>query len=310
MTVSADPAEAAAVAFGRERTLFLDRSTGAVLGSAASGWRKFFGEVQDIHRWLAFSENGRPAGKAITGAANLLFFVLALSGLYIWWPRLRGIRRISSVGLFQRGLSGKARDFNWHNVIGVWTALPLLVITLTGMVISYRWAGDLVYRAFGDAPPPAPNAGGRQGGGKPGHRGSPLSPPPTPPRSMVSGASPSNERRAGGRSPCGSRRAARARSRSRSRKARFLNRYARSSLTLDAKSGAVTKWEPYADAAAGRQARSWMRFLHTGESLGVLGQLVAALASLGGAVLAVTGIALSLRRLQTWRARRAAEIVR
>ena len=51
-----------------------------------------------------------------------------------------------------------------------------------------------------------------------------------------------------------------------------------------------------------------MRFLHTGESLGVLGQLVAALASLGGAVLAVTGIALSLRRLQAWRARRAAEI--
>ncbi len=173
VTVSADPAEAAAVAFGRERTLFLDRSTGAVLGSAASGWRKFFGEVQDIHRWLAFSENGRPAGKAITGAANLLFFGLALSGLYIWWPRLRGIRRISSVGLFQRGLSGKARDFNWHNVIGVWTALPLLVITLTGMVISYRWAGDLVYRAFGDAPPPAPNAGGRPGRRKPGHRGSP-----------------------------------------------------------------------------------------------------------------------------------------
>jgi uncharacterized iron-regulated membrane protein len=51
-----------------------------------------------------------------------------------------------------------------------------------------------------------------------------------------------------------------------------------------------------------------MRFLHTGESLGVLGQLVAALASLGGAVLAMTGIALSLRRLQAWRARRAAEI--
>ena len=87
---------------------------------------------------------------------------------------------------------------------------------------------------------------------------------------------------------------------------RFLNRFARSSLTLDAKSGAVTKWEPYAEAAAGRQARSWMRFLHTGESLGVIGQIVAALASLGGAVLAVTGIALSLRRFQAWRARRAA----
>jgi len=307
VTVSSDPAEAAAVAFGRERTLFLDRSTGAVLGSAASGWRNFFGEVQDIHRWLAFSEKSRPAGKAITGAANLLFFGLALSGLYIWWPRLRGIRRISSVGLFQRRLSGKARDFNWHNVIGVWTALPLVVITLTGMVMSYRWAGDLVYRAFGDVPPPAPTAGGRQGGGNPGAEARPLT---AGDAAALDGLWRIAEKRAPDwraitlRLPEGGKSAVTFSI----EEARFLNRFARSSLTLDAKSGAVTRWEPYAEAAAGRQARSWMRFLHTGESLGVFGQLVAALASLGGAVLAVTGIALSLRRLQAWRARRAAEI--
>jgi uncharacterized iron-regulated membrane protein len=89
---------------------------------------------------------------------------------------------------------------------------------------------------------------------------------------------------------------------------RFLNRFARSSLTLDAKTGEVTKWEPYAAASAGRQARSWMRFLHTGESLGIFGQIVAALASLGGSVLAVTGIALALRRFLAWRARRRAEV--
>ena len=195
VTVSSDPSESAAVAFGRERTLFLDRSTGAVLGSAASGWRAFFGGVQDLHRWLAFSEKSRPAGKAITGAANVLFLLLALSGLYIWWPRLRGIRRVSNVGLFQRGLSGKARDFNWHNVIGVWTALPLIVITVTGMVISYRWAGDLVYRAFGDAPPPAPNAGGPRRAPRPG-----PSRPKTPPHSTRSGARPSGSLRAGARS--------------------------------------------------------------------------------------------------------------
>ena len=250
--------------------LYLDRSTGAVTGRAPSGWRAFFAKVQDVHRWLAFSEKRRAAGKAITGAANILFFGLALSGLYIWWPRLRGIRRVSSVGLFQRGLSGKARDFNWHNVIGVWSALPLLVITVTGMVMSYRWAGDLVYRAFGDAPPPAPNAGGTTGRGKPGHARLALSRRRRRLARPVSGASPSYEspgwRAITLRAPGG---AARARSRSRSRRGRFLNRFARSSLTLDAKSGAVVKWEPYAEAAAGRQARSWMRFLHTGEALGV-----------------------------------------
>jgi hypothetical protein len=32
---------------------------------------------------------------------------------------------VRSVLLFNRTTSAKARDFNWHNVIGVWSAIPL-----------------------------------------------------------------------------------------------------------------------------------------------------------------------------------------
>lgn len=51
----------------------------------------------------------------------------------------------------------------------MWSLVPLVVIVVSGVVISYRWAGDLVYRIAGDAPPaatprpPAP-AGGVAGG--------------------------------------------------------------------------------------------------------------------------------------------------
>ena len=158
VTVPSSSSESASVSFGRERTVYLDPATGAVLGEASRRGRAFFAAVQDLHRWLLVPEKSRPAGKAVTGAANLAFFGLVLTGLYIWWPRIRGIRRVSSVGLFQRGSSGKARDFNWHNVIGVWAAIPLLVLTATGMVISYRWAGDLVYRLAGSEPPPDPGS--------------------------------------------------------------------------------------------------------------------------------------------------------
>jgi uncharacterized iron-regulated membrane protein len=64
------------------------------------------------------------------------------------------------------------------------------------------------------------------------------------------------------------------------------------------------KWETFADLEAGRQWRSWVRFVHTGEYYGVAGQTVAGLASLGGAFLVWTGIALSLRRFTAWRERR------
>ena len=304
ITISADPEESAAVAFGRERTLFLDPATGTVLGPGSAGGRAFFAKVQDIHRWLAFSEANRASGKAITGAANVIFFALALTGLYIWWPRLRGIRRISSVALFQRRLSGKARDFNWHNVIGVWTAAPLAVITLTGMVMSYRWAGDLVYRVFGSEPPPAQAAGGARRG-TPGTRALTAEDAATFDRLWKIAEKQSPGWRAITlRLPEGDKPAVTFSI----EEGRFLNRFARSSLTLNTRTGGVTKWEPYAEAGAGRQARTWMRFLHTGEALGVVGQLVAAIASLGGAVLAVTGLALALRRFQAWRTRRSTEM--
>jgi uncharacterized iron-regulated membrane protein len=43
--------------------------------------------------------------------------------------------------------------------------------------------------------------------------------------------------------------------------------------------------------------RMWNRFIHTGEAAGLAGQIVAAIASLGGALLVWTGLSLALRRL-------------
>ena len=55
--------------------------------------------------------------------------------------------------------------------------------------------------------------------------------------------------------------------------------------------------------SAGRRARTWLRFAHTGEVYGLAGQTVAGLVTAGGAVLVLTGIALALRRFLSWRKR-------
>ena len=53
---------------------------------------------------------------------------------------------------FRRGLSPKARDFNWHNVIGFWMVVPLPIVVFSGAMISYRWVGNLLYLAVGETP--------------------------------------------------------------------------------------------------------------------------------------------------------------
>ena len=77
--------------------------------------------------------------------------------------------------------------------------------------------------------------------------------------------------------------------------------FQRSQLTLNRATGAVVKWEPYANNSKGRKLRTWVRALHTGEAFGFPGQTVAGLASLGGCFLVWTGVAMASGRFRSWR---------
>ncbi len=159
ITVRPDPAARVTFAFGRETTLLADPYTGELRLPGAARTHAFMHLMTDLHRTLGFhAEATRPVGKAITGAANVAFLVLAITGLYLWWPRTWSWRGLKAVATLNLRLSGKARDWNWHNALGLWSAPVLIVLTLTALPISYRWANNLLYTLTG-AVPPAQNAG-------------------------------------------------------------------------------------------------------------------------------------------------------
>ena len=80
----------------------------------------------------------------------------------------------------------------------------------------------------------------------------------------------------------------------------------RSTLVVDRATGDVLEHEKFSSYGRGRQWRMWLRFIHTGEALGIAGQTIAGIASLGDAVLVWTGLALTWRRFRAWNARRTA----
>ena len=176
VTLDSDPRVSASVALGQRGTIFVNPYTGDVLGSGSVRARAFYRSVTSWHRYLSVEGEHRATARAITGACNAAFLVLAVTGFYLWWPRQWTWRHVSAVVLFRSGLRAKARDFNWHNVIGFWCAPILVVLTASGMVISYTWASNLVYTLTG-SPRPAAAAGrgggpGGEAGGRGGGRGS------------------------------------------------------------------------------------------------------------------------------------------
>ena len=87
----------------------------------------------------------------------------------------------------------------------------------------------------------------------------------------------------------------------------YWNIFGRSTLTIDAATTAVTKWDPYGERNAAQQLRSWFRFTHTGETGGIVGQIIGFIACVGGAFLVWTGFSLAFRRFGKWMRRRPEE---
>lgn len=284
------------IALGRDGQLFVNPYTGAITGEGAKDVRGFFRSVTDWHRWLAVPGDTRPIAKAVTGACNLAFLFLAISGVYIWFPRRFSRQHFKPIMWFRPGLRGRARNFNWHNVIGFWSSLILIVLTVTAAVISYQWASNLVYTLTGNevpqqqqqAPPAAaPNQQGEQAAA--------AFPENINELWTRAAGQVENPKSISLRLPV-------------TKDAvftvdegKYRNRFGRSTLTLNQQNAEVAKWESYGEQNSGRQLRSWMRFTHTGETGGLVGQFIGFLACVGGAFLVWTGFALALRRFRNWR---------
>ena len=306
LVIRSAPTSPASLTVGAGRQLFIDPYTGEVLGEGnGHGVRAFFRIMVEWHRYLGASGATRPLGRAVTGAANLAFLIIVMSGLVLWVPRSWKWSNIRSITWFKGGLRGKPRDFNWHNTIGFWSAIPLAIIIAGGVVISYPWATGLVYRAYGEVPPTPAGGAGRGAGpaaaGAAREVGRGQSSAGADLETLIGAAS--------AQMPGWQTITIPLSDSSRPQVALTLDSgdggqpHKRATLTLDRRTGTTVRWEPFSSQSPGRRARTWLRFAHTGEVYGVPGQTIAGVVTAGGAVLIWTGLALALRRFIQWRRR-------
>ncbi len=238
-------------------------------------------------------------GRAVTGACNLAFCLLTITGMYIWWPRKWTFTAFKAIIVPNLGIKGRSRDFNWHNAFGIGFLPVLFLISLSGVVISYRWAGDLVYTLTGTEPPQR----SAQSSSEPTKAGDESAPLPTAPsESFVDTARKQvpewayitlNLPKEGAETTTLA-------------ISEMDNRIplTRSTLTVSTSNAEVVEWTPFTSLNLGRQIRTWLRWIHTGEAAGWIGQLIAGVASAVAVVLVWTGLSLAWRRFRRFKASR------
>jgi uncharacterized iron-regulated membrane protein len=298
ITLRNEPGAPVTVAAGRAGALLADPYTATVREPGSERLRDFFETVEGWHRWFGASGDGRATARAVTGACNFVFLVLVFSGVYLWLPRVWKWAAFRARLRFNaQATTSKARDFNWHHVFGIWSALPLAVVVATAVVFSYPWANALVYRSVGEQPPArgAPPGGAPSGGAARSAEAEPpngSTPQPLTYDQLFARAEAHGDWRTLTLAlPLAS-------------TARFSidqgnggQPQRRHALTLDAATGDVQSWAPFSSQPRGQRLRSWIRFLHTGEALGIVGQTIAAIVSATSVIMVWTGLALAWRRL-------------
>jgi uncharacterized iron-regulated membrane protein len=353
VTVSADPARPWVVELERMRRIAVDPYRGDLMELPAGRVRAARRWMENCHRWLGAEdpprqegapgggsrEGGpdRPAGwtprritSTVMGASASVFLVLSLSGLFLWFPRRLTWTAFRAVLWPRWGLGSKARDWNWHNAVGVWCAVPIAIMALTGMSIAFRGFGDVLY---GGAAPRREGPGGDVVA-PPSEGARPLAPQGL--LESVQRAAPGwreitlrlgGGRERGERGGRGGREGGPGREREAERgpgggggsggggagRAVVANvRSSGSALLPDD----TWRLDPYtgqrlAETPATGGWRSRLRAMnqriHTGEAGGVLGQAAAFLGCVGGVVLVWTGFALALRRFLPRLFRKSAE---
>jgi uncharacterized iron-regulated membrane protein len=298
IAVHRDPALPIDVTVGRNpsHVLLINPCTGAYLGDSAPRLRHFFETVTGLHRWFGLADASRATARAVKGGFTFALAFLVVSGFVLWWPRRWNRHGLSQSMLYQRRLRGRGRWWNWHNATGFWIALPLLTICLTGVVMAYPWATNLLYRLTG-SPLPEQRASEHRAESAAGEHGRPKHDHVSQPVNWDSLFATAEQQIPGWRSAMVQMRDA-----SGSDLTIEVDRGdggrpdLRTQVVLEKRSGRVLRVEGFSSYSRGRQLRMWARFVHTGEAGGLFGETIAAIASLGAVVLVITGFMLSGRR--------------
>jgi len=275
ITIKKDPSATLIITLDKPVGLrYIHPYTGQVLGGASAG-AIFLKQVEGIHRWLGLQEGPlKPVGHQIKGVSTVVFIFLLLSGIYLWWP-------FKTLRLKKAALT-PATYWNWHTVLGFWFAPLLLIITVSGIIMTYAWANNLLYIVTGSPIPSAKKERPAHDGVFPETIDSLIATSKTKTSEWVSLTIRASEK---------------------GKPIKVMIEMPapgdmkwQSQLTMDSETGEQLKWEPTEALSSGRKARTWARYLHTGEAGGILGKTLAFLASAVGFILVITGLLLSWKR--------------
>ncbi|MET3292924.1 UNVERIFIED_CONTAM: putative iron-regulated membrane protein [Brevibacillus sp. OAP136] len=110
--------------------VYVDPGTGNILGTQSSA-DTLTGWLSDFHENLLLKDYN---GRTIVGIIAIFFFLILLTGMFIWFPGLKNWMRGFVI---RRTTNQYVRHFDLHRVFGISWVPFLLVVSLTGFLFPF-----------------------------------------------------------------------------------------------------------------------------------------------------------------------------
>jgi len=128
---------------GRKKVAYLNPYTGKEMAVPGQGTKTFLRKLRAFHRWLTFDGKFSENGRWVNGISNVIFIALILSGLYLWLPKKLKSRALKQkLTLTGNYKTKSARDYQWHNVFGFYMAPVLFILAFSAIFFSFKWPGQ------------------------------------------------------------------------------------------------------------------------------------------------------------------------
>lgn len=128
---------------GRKKVAYLNPYTGKEMAVPGQGTKTFLRKLRAFHRWLTFDGKFSENGRWVNGISNVIFIALILSGLYLWLPKKLKSRALKQKLILSGNYKTKsARNYQWHNVFGFYMAPVLFILAFTAIFFSFKWPGQ------------------------------------------------------------------------------------------------------------------------------------------------------------------------
>jgi uncharacterized iron-regulated membrane protein len=254
------------------RAVYVNQYNGRLLGEQDI-LRTFLFQTEAFHRHLFLGE----PGYLLMGLMSAICVVLVVTGLWLWWPK--NWKKLKAGLTFHANAKGRAWWLGLHNVIGLYSAIVVVILGFSAVVLVVTPRLIPQWSAFTSVLAPRA-AAPRTGSGLERGWAEALRRTPNFAWATIALPPPASE----------------AAIRITTVAADAPQYYARSQLYVDPRDGTVLRYEPYAAERGGRKFYSWNKSLHIGLVARPIGQLLAFLGGVALIGLVLTGTWLYVRR--------------